>query len=83
MLIFLELLLFFKRRKLMTKLLKQSSKEDVSVPAASQTSTQDPSADYESIATAAYFIAEKNGFDETRNLENWLEAEQQLKQSSI
>lgn len=37
---------------------------------------------HDMIATAAYFIAEKNGFDTTHDLDNWLAAEQQLTQQT-
>lgn len=30
------------------------------------------------IATAAYYIAEKHGFDPNRVVQNWIEAEQQI-----
>lgn len=37
-----------------------------------------PEQRYAMIAEAAYFIAEKNGFDNSRNVEFWLEAEAQI-----
>ncbi|RLW54596.1 MAG: hypothetical protein B6D76_06760 [gamma proteobacterium symbiont of Stewartia floridana] len=38
----------------------------------------DPSLRYQMIETAAYYIAEKHGFDPRKSVEDWAQAEQEI-----
>ncbi|MCG8486601.1 MAG: DUF2934 domain-containing protein [Chromatiales bacterium] len=65
--------------KVKEKKTKKGKKEKRSKPVLeSKPNPIDPSLRYQMIETAAYYIAEKHGFDPRKSVEDWAQAEQEI-----
>jgi hypothetical protein len=65
--------------KVKEKKLKKGKKAKRSKPQLeSRPNPIDPTLRYQMIETAAYYIAEKHGFDPRQSVEDWAQAEQQI-----
>ena len=62
-----------KKKKKKAKLLKAGKKQ-----LSAKTSAIDPAERHEMVATAAYYLAEKHGFDPQMSLEDWQQAEREI-----
>ena len=65
--------------KVKEKKTKKGKKEKRSKPVLeNKPNPIDPSLRYQMIETAAYYIAEKHGFDPRKSVEDWAQAEQEI-----